>query len=81
MREVSVPRSWPGAPGRIVQREARRPWTTPGKVGGQIAERNVGVRWRHPGLTGREYLQHSLRVAAEQSGVESGEITPIRSHG
>lgn len=81
MREVSVPRSYPGAPGRIKTREAARPFTAPGKVGGRIAERNVGVRWRHPGLPPREYLQRSLRRAVEEHGFEAGEIMPIRSHG
>lgn len=47
---VSVPMSYPGAPGRINLREAPAPDTQVGKRGGQIAPGNVGVRWRHPGL-------------------------------
>src|SRR5207302_2685404 len=39
-----------GSPGRISLREAPRPHTRPGRLGGAIARSNVGVKWRHPGL-------------------------------
>lgn len=64
-----VPASYPGAPGRIAVREAGRPFTTPGKVGGAIARGNVGVRWRHPGLMNRDFLQEGLERAAVIHGV------------
>lgn len=79
-RMVDVPRSYPGAPGRIALREQRRPLTTPGKLGGQIAQKNVGVRWRHPGLAGRHFLQYGLRSAADALGVPHGEIRQLRSN-
>ena len=71
--ERTVPASYPGAPGRIARREANTPFTTPGRVAGQIARGNIGVRWRHPGLAPRRFLNHALSLAAEQGG-----ITPQR---
>lgn len=71
---VEVPRSYPGAPGRIAVTEARRPWTTPGRVGGAIARRNVGVRWRHPGLMRRSFIRQGLVVAASHHGFQPGVI-------
>lgn len=69
MEKISVPMSYPGAPGRIGVRQAARPLTTPGEVGGRIAPGNSGVRWRHPGLAPRKFLNHSLTVAAQRGGV------------
>lgn len=74
---VDVPRSYPGAPGRIAMREARQPWTTEGRVGGRIARHNVGVRWRHPGLARRSFLRQGIVLAAEYHGVPVG---PIRDN-
>lgn len=74
--QTSVPRSYPGAPGRISVREAAAPYTREGKVGGRIAgdmegiRRNVGVRWRHPGLTGRSFLFQGLVKAAQYGGID-----------
>jgi hypothetical protein len=68
-RDVSVPASYPGAPGRIANREKARPFTTPGKVGGQIAKGNVGVRWRHPGLNRRGWLWMAMARAAKTYGL------------
>lgn len=70
----SVPASYPGAPGRISRTEARRPWTTPGRVGGAIAQRNSGVRWRHPGLMKRSFIRQGLVVAAEHHGYAPGPV-------
>lgn len=67
--EYSVPASYPGAPGRIGRREAARPRATAGRVPGAIATGNVGVRWRHPGLSPRMFLNHSISLAAGQSGI------------
>lgn len=67
--EIQVPRSWPGAPGRIGTREIGRPLTTPGRVGGRIARGNIGVRWRHPGLAPRLFLNHAMTQAATAAGV------------
>jgi hypothetical protein len=71
--EYSVPASYPGAPGRIGQREAGQPWTSPGKLGGAIAGQNIGVRWRHPGLAPRLFLNHAMTQAAQRAG-----IIPVR---
>ena len=73
----TVPASYPGAAGRIRNREARHPYTTPGKAAGQISSigpsqavtHNVGVRWRHPGLMGRHFLQEGITQAANANGV------------
>lgn len=67
--EVTVPASYPGAPGRIGRREAARPFTTPGRVPGAIARGNVGVRWRHPGLAPRMFLNHAITLACGQAGI------------
>ena len=70
---VSVPRSYPGAPGRINRRHPGAPLSR-GGVGGQIAKGNVGVRWRHPGLTSRFFLHEGLLQAAHEMGLPQGEI-------
>jgi hypothetical protein len=69
-RVVSVPASYPGAPGRIARREAARPFTTAGRTGGQVARGNVGVRWRHPGTVGRQFLNAALSITAWQEGLD-----------
>lgn len=65
----NVPASYPGAPGRIALREARHPFTSPGKAGGAIAATNVGVRWRNPGLNGLHFMQHGIQTAAQSFGI------------
>lgn len=72
-----VPRSYPGAPGRIVQREATGQWTTPGRMGGRVARGNVGVRWRHPGLVGRMFIHGALLEAAYQQGLAPGQMFAV----
>jgi len=72
--QKTVPASYPGAPGRIARREASTPFTTPGRVAGQIARGNIGVRWRHPGLAPRKFLNHALSLAAEQGGLQPQRI-------
>lgn len=67
---VTVPASYPGAPGRIIRREANRPLTTAGRVAGQVARGNVGVRWRHPGIVARQFLNSAIAGAALDNGVE-----------
>lgn len=69
-----VPRSYPGAPGRISRREAPAPHTSEGKIAGQIAKGNVGVRWRHPGTFGRYFLREGLLRAATLHGIPQGPI-------
>lgn len=64
--------SYPGAPGRIASREASRPNTSAGKVGGAIALGNVGVRWRHPGLGSRNVIRHSVMTVAARHGIRAG---------
>ena len=68
--EVDVPRSYPGAAGRIANREAPTPYTTAGRLGGRIAQGNIGIRWYFPGLSPRYFLQESLRQAAAELGVK-----------
>lgn len=51
---VSVPRSYPGAPGRINRRDDQ----------GRINRGNVGVRWRHPGNQKRDYIGDALDYVA-----------------
>lgn len=73
---VNVPRSYPGAPGRIAVREAAAPDTTPGKVAGAIARGNVGVRWRHPGLASRGFMALSLHEAGREFGIQTRQAVP-----
>lgn len=65
----SVPASYPGAPGRIALREARHPYTSPGKAAGAISSPNVGVRWRNPGLRGKHFMQNGITTAAAGNGI------------
>lgn len=65
------PASYPGAPGRIANREGGTP--APGKVAGQIASGNIGVRWYHPGIAPRLFLNNAMAVAAQRVG-----IIPVR---
>lgn len=61
---VSVPRAYPGAPGRIAIRN----------LNGQIAKGNVGVRWRHPGLKPKSFLYNGMIGAALHNGVEPTKV-------
>lgn len=63
-----VPASYPGAAGRIANREAAMPSTTPGRLGGRVARGNIGVRWYFPGLTPRNFLEEGLNRAATDVG-------------
>lgn len=74
MEPTRVPMSWPGAPGRIGVREAARPMTRSGKIGGQIAKGNSGVRWRHPGLAPRKFLNSSLTLTSGMNGIQPTRI-------
>lgn len=73
---VSVPMSYPGAPGRIALRGPQQ-----GNVSGKaaiankrIARGNVGLRWYFPGLSPRNFLQHGLILACQEYGVVPGAI-------
>lgn len=72
---TSVPRSYPGAPGRIAKRHSGASEDLPeGRKPGQIAPTNVGVRWRHPGLNGRHFLLGGLMSAAQAYGYEPSKV-------
>lgn len=73
---VSVPRSYPGAPGRINRRHPGAPLSK-GGVGGQIAKGNSGVRWRHPGMASRFFLHEGILLAANEMGLPEGPIGVI----
>lgn len=71
---VSVPKSYPGAPGRIavnrsqgIMRSGDLDSYSPNP--GQIARGNVGVRWRHPGINPRRFLARGVTLAAVQRGI------------
>jgi hypothetical protein len=68
MESVSVPASYPGAPGRIARRTAPAPWTPEGQRGGQISAGNVGVRWRHPGLRAMQFMNTAMATAVFEAG-------------
>lgn len=65
---VTVPASYPGAPGRISRREMASPMTTAGRVAGAVAVGNVGVRWRNPGLGARLFLNNAITLTAQWNG-------------
>jgi hypothetical protein len=71
---ISVPASYPGAPGRIAGRygpEGRR------QTGG-VRRFNVGVRWRFPGLAPRNFVHHGIETAAREAGFSAHiPVTPI----
>ena len=68
-RMVSVPRSYPGAPGRISNR----------LQSGQIGSPNGGVRWRHPGITGRQYLNRAIESAGLSYGIDIDQVVLVDS--
>lgn len=78
-RVRSVPKSYPGAPGRIGLREHAAPHTREGKKGGQVVKANVGVRWRHPGLTGRLVIHHAMTTVANRS--DMGHVAIVAERG
>lgn len=78
---MSVPASYPGAPGRIAVRESSSPDTTPGRVAGAIARGNVGVRWYNPGLQGRRFMHHGLEQAIIEHAVIAGPIIAADAFG
>lgn len=67
LRQIDVPRSYPGAPGRIKQR-AGQVFTNDPRRPGQITRTNVGVRWRHPGLAARGFIFNSIQQAVSEQG-------------
>jgi hypothetical protein len=74
MTRVSVPQSYPGAPGRIAVNRSqgilRMGDVNPNAANvGQIAPGNVGVRWRHPGLAGGRFIEGGMRLAAQEAGL------------
>ena len=70
-RQVSVPRSYPGAPGRINRRDDI----------GKIAGGNVGVRWRHPGIQGRDYVGDAILYVADSVGIRvSPQMAVVSRH-
>lgn len=79
MTRTSVPRSYPGAPGRIAVNRSRglmrQGDVNPG-VGnpGWIAKGNVGVRWRHPGLQPGRFLARAVKEVASEAGLPTGSV-------
>ncbi len=65
----SVPRSYPGAPGRISNRLGS----------GRIGTPNGGVRWRHPGIQPRNYLNYAMESVAVEFGFEPKELLLVDS--
>lgn len=66
---VTLPASYPGAPGRINRRVPGAPWTPLGQRGGAIGSGNVGVKWRHPGLRAMQFLNSAIATAAFEAGL------------
>lgn len=64
-----VPRSYPGAPGRISHREWHPVAGNTGRISRMISRPHMGVRWRHPGLVPREFMQYALQQVAQNAGL------------
>lgn len=69
LTNVSVPASYPGAPGRIAVNRSQgiiRAGDVSPRVAnpGWIAPGNVGVRWRHPGLRPSRHIARAVTLAA-----------------
>jgi hypothetical protein len=84
MTPVSVPASYPGAPGRIavnrsqgILRAGDISKTAPNP--GAIAQGNVGVRWRHPGLDSRRFLARGMEIACHRHSIPVGGVSYQRS--
>lgn len=70
-----VPKSFPGAPGRISHREFDEVRaTTTGRIATRLSRPHVGVRWRHPGVVGREFMQYAISETARMAGIEDQTI-------
>lgn len=62
---TSVPASYPGAPGRIGQRQA-----------GRVATGNVGVRWRYPGTAAAWHVKSAIVEVAAAAGLGTPLVHP-----
>ena len=60
-----VPKSYPGAPGRINRRDVPG-----GHISKLLPRPHVGVRWRHPGIVPREFLQYALQAVGYFAGIK-----------
>jgi hypothetical protein len=74
MQQVSVPASYPGAPGRIAVNRSQGILRAASVIGphlnrGNILGGNVGVRWRHPGLEPGNFLARGIQMAAVNAGL------------
>ncbi len=69
-----VPKSYPGAPGRINRRS-----DSTGQISKLLPRPHVGVRWRHPGIVPREFLQYGLQLVGDHAGLE--DLTVYATYG
>jgi hypothetical protein len=74
VHNVSVPASYPGAPGRITRRHGERGSSRGEHQPGGIRRFNTGVRWRHPGLAPRGFLHYGLTRSGALHRVNVGRI-------
>lgn len=73
-QQVTVPQSYPGAPGRIAYREVTEYDSATGKIAKMHPRAHSGVRWRHPGLMGRHFMHLALSGVAADAGLGRPEI-------
>lgn len=66
---VSVPASYPGAPGRIATRGDGGRISSAHPVSG-----HVGVRWRHPGLAPRGFINRAVLEVASGAGLGTPQV-------
>ena len=74
MERVSVPASYPGAPGRIAVNRSQGILRAGSVIGphinrAHIMRGNVGVRWRHPGMDPAGFCARGMHIAAISDGL------------
>ena len=74
MQRMSVPASYPGAPGRIAVNRSQGILRAGSVIGphvnrGRILRGNVGVRWRHPGIDPAGFCARGMHLAAIRDGL------------
>lgn len=74
LRWREVPRSYPGAPGRITHREWHPTRGATGRIARMVSRPHMGVRWRHPGLVPREFMQYAIKEVAQMAGVADTQV-------
>ncbi len=77
VRWRSVNQSFPGAPGRVSNRQWSPPDGTTGRISLLISRPHVGVKWRHPGLVPREFMKNSIATVGAENGLTVRDVYAV----